>query len=166
MWLPKQSVLVVLVGRQGSGARSGLAHPGCPLCFLKQGIYHQETPGAGRRGWGAVARHSQHSILGCGECGSTRQAHDRLGTACVRGDRAGLDTHPKQTRLSLKNVREGSSAAVTSYVFQSGRGEEKLSHLEIIISFVETVTEQGETTGIRKMDTRNLENRILAQKWI
>lgn len=42
--------------------------------------------------------------------------------------------------------------------------EEKSSHLEIIISFVETVTEQGESTGIRKMDTRNLENGILAQK--
>lgn len=56
-------------------------------------------------------------------------------------------------------------AAVTSYIFQGGRGEEKSSHEEIVISFVDTATEQGERTGIRKTDTRNLENGILAQKW-
>lgn len=33
------------------------------------------------------------------------------------------------------------------------------------ISFVETATEQGESRGVRKMDTRNLENGILAKKW-
>lgn len=43
--------------------------------------------------------------------------------------------------------------------------EGRKSHEEIVISFVDPVTEQGESTGIRKMDTRSLEKGILAQKW-
>lgn len=33
------------------------------------------------------------------------------------------------------------------------------------IGFVETVTEQGKSRGIREVDTRNLKNRFLAKKW-
>lgn len=94
--------------------------------------------GAGKRkmgGWKAGAREPESPVGTDTELPGTREdvgaqggRMTQAGTGCVRGDRAGLDAHPKKTMLSLKKCNRRRLICSHKLIFfKAERDEEKSS---------------------------------------